>query len=93
LINQGKIKIPFVLVMKDCVVSSNSSDDLGAGLRAGNAASAATLPLGIRSEGAARVRNNRTKHPNAAGDDVWIVWIDDVVASSENRPAPKLLLK
>jgi hypothetical protein len=93
LIGQGRIKIPFVLVMKDCVVSSNSADDLGAGLRAGNAASEATFALGIRMEGASRIRNNRTKHPNAAGDDVWVVWIDDVVASTENRPGPKLLLK
>ncbi len=93
LINQGTIKIPFVLAMKDCVVSSNSADDLGGGLRAGNAASEATFPLGIRTEGSSRVRNNRTKHPNAAGDDVWVVWKDNVVASTENRPAPKLLLK
>lgn len=93
LISQGKIKIPFVLAMKDCVVSSNSADDLGGGLRAGNSASETTFALGIRMEGASRIRNNRTKHPNAAGDDVWVVWIDDVVASTENRPGPKLLLK
>ena len=93
LISQGRIKIPFVLAMKDCVVSSNAADDLGGGLRAGNTASEATFALGIRMEGASRIRNNRTKHPNAAGDDVWVVWIDDVVASTENRPGPKLLLK
>lgn len=93
LIGYAGFKLPFVLVMSECVVSSNSADELGGGVRAGNLDSRPTFPLGIKIDATSRVRNNRTKHPNAAGDDLWIVWADQVVASTENRPGPKLLLK
>ena len=93
MIGYAGLKLPFILSMADCVVSNNSADDLGGGIRAGNLDSKPTFPLGLRIEATARVRNNRTKHPNAAGDDLWVVWADEVVASTENRPGPKLLLK
>lgn len=87
------LKMPFVLATRDCIFFNNSADDLGGGIFVGNHLPQATFPIGMRVEGTTKIRNNRTRHPNAHGDDVWVVWADEVVASSENRPPAKVLLK
>lgn len=93
LISHHGLKSPFVLAMKDCVLSNNHADDLGGGVFAGNTVAQATFPIGLRIEGTARIRNNRTRHPNEDGDDIWVVWAEETIASSRNRPDPKMLLK
>lgn len=93
LINYQGFKLPFVLALQECSILSNTSADLGGGLRAGNEERHPTFPLGIKIEATAKIRNNRTKHPNGMGDELWVVWADDVIASTQNRPGPKLLLK
>lgn len=93
LVSQAGLSLPFVLSMHECTVTSNTSGDLGGGVRAGNIEHHPTFPQGIKIEGTAKIRGNRTKHPNGMGDELWILWADDIVASTQNRPGPKLLLK
>ncbi len=93
LVSLHNFKLPFVFATQDCTISGNNSEDPGAGVRLGNFAPRSTFPMGIKIDGKTRLRNNRTKHPNAAGDDLWIVWNGETKGSGENRPVNKMLLK
>jgi len=93
LISHHGFKTPFILAVKDCLITNNKGDGLGGGVFVGNLLPHATFPVGMRLEGTARIRNNRTRHPNETGDDIWVVWAGETVATSVNRPPGKVLLK
>lgn len=93
LVSYHKFKLPFVLQIRDTTVSKNRAEDLGAGLRAGNFEPRSTFPLGLKIHRSSRIAHNRTRHPDEAGDDLWVSWANEVRATGKNRPGEKLLLK
>jgi len=93
LVSQHGFKLPFVFQTRDCTISKNRSEDLGAGVRAGNFEPRSTFPLGLKIDRSTRLAHNRTKHPDEAGDDIWVSWADEVRANGRDRPGEKMLLK
>ena len=86
------IQLPLRVTLENMKLSNNASTDLGGGFRGGNEHARPTLSLAIHIASDVVFQINRTKSQAEHGDDVWVVWAEQVKATDRDRPN-KIILR